>query len=182
LAPSLEHFAKIPMCCHLATLSHFFLPLLSHCTLWFSPTPCKSSICILFSSASTHNHVGETVYLWKMILFCHQKTTPLPKCLFSCTPWKQKQERVSRFSSFQNILCHSYTAGIKAGADQSTPAERSCPASCLLPGAASHQSCVSHLSPVCCSFSMLSRDPLLTKLSWQLETKPASTSLSSSYN
>lgn len=67
-AAALLHFSILSCLCFYVAFSFSLLPAV------------MSSLCI-FPSASALSHVGETVYLWEIILFCHQKNQPPPQAL-----------------------------------------------------------------------------------------------------
>lgn len=94
--------------------------------------------------------------------FCHQENQPPPWSFFSNIPGSWKQETVSSSSPFQNSLGHSCTAGIKAGTHQKHPSWAEQPCSFHASGFYHHCLWVmyisSHHSPVCCSFSRLSKE------------------------
>lgn len=90
-----------------------------------------------------------------------EKPTPSPSASLLIQSGSWEQETLSSFSSFQNILGHSYTAGIKAGTHQKHPNWEEQPWSFSALGSCYHLClwvmCISSF-PVCCSFSRLSKE------------------------
>lgn len=109
-----NHGCCLPALCDFSSLCFYF----SFC---FSLPHTAVSLSASCSSASTLTCWRRFLHLGNDFILPSEKPTSSPKFFFSNTPESWEQETVSIFSSFQNILGHSDTAGIKAGTHQKHP-------------------------------------------------------------
>lgn len=110
------------MCCCPFAFFYFILSLLLCCIQLFSSAHCNVlSVHPLFICFSSQPCGRDRFPLGNDFILSPEKPTPSPSAYFLTHSGSWKQETVSSFSSFQNILDHSCTAEIKAGTHQKHP-------------------------------------------------------------
>lgn len=117
----LTHGCCLSALCDFSSLCfHFAFCFLSHTLQCLSVHPLFLCLC---------SDMLEALFTFgKWFYFAIRKANLIPlKCFFSNTPESWEQETVSSFSSFQNILGCSDTAGIKAGTHQKHPNQQEQP-------------------------------------------------------
>lgn len=155
---SLAHLTRIllPFCIFLFYLVSVFYAAFSFCSHCGVLSLHPLSFC--FSSQPSWR---DYLPLGNDFILPPEKPTPSPSASLLIQSGSWEQETVSSFSSFQNILGHSYTAGIKAGTHQKHPNWEEQPWSFSALGSCYHLClwvmCISSF-PVCCSFSRLSKE------------------------